>query len=867
MDAKIGADAPAKQGLGDGYTVPRRNTKARGLPGIPGALAVLLWFAGIQGGPGQPLRMDTPIGFFTDTANRLLANAGYTFGVSNIQVWPVNLYTPSVHRILQVAANLCDATGGLGRQERFFPIVQPELASGGSPNLPSVFRPVFGHAGLQSSIYIVGYVEATDASMAGLGPAPVPVMRDLCSPRDRALLGENRNDMVYGLPVVIGARKGFPNFNEFAMETMIQLTREIEFRRPDATPLAPVNQTNQMFLLCISNVFGMEAWNSYQAAYPRGLQVTAAVDSFATLSNELGTVLMSNVMTRSSATYVSANTWTGYMAGGALKLPLDPATNNSIVLNGAYVQSTGQFTNAAAPFERGLGFPVPHFWLSLRTRARFILADTGVSPNRIIDYVNLDSTQSPLDITLKAGTNGLCEAVYIPDGGPGSLWCTNRLVNADASPTYGVLNQIGICLGSIQPGANAGRWNNAANGVIGTTADAINYFRGQLFNTALTQTNKFYAPYNATRTMFWETSWQANDPLVHYTVSDLTSPALATNCVQVDSRGLGSTMSNLGRINGRYQPWGTPPGETLSGSAQDTYNLTLKDPRITRSDDWDFPTAEALSPSWLGRVHRGTPWQTVYLKSALVDYVRWRPWTGNMLVVTNMGQISTNLVALYNANLQDVSEWSAMTYDALFTNPTNDWRLASLLAPLFNTDDPHTLFSVNQPSASAWATVLDGLSALTNVSPAECDAVVMSSNSVQAGIIASAINARRILWPGGQFRDIGDVLLTPELGVASPWLSQKTNLLTDAAYEALPAQLLSRLRPDSFGSVARSGEAARVGFTGADAYGYTVQVSSNLVDWMTISTNFPINGSFQLIEALPPGSPKDFYRTVLLPLP
>ena len=129
-------------------------------------------------------------------------------------------------------------------------------------------------------------------------------------------------------------------------------------------------------------------------------------------------------------------------------------------------------------------------------------------------------------------------------------------------------------------------------------------------------------------------------------------------------------------------------------------------------------------------------------------------------------------------------------------------------------------------------------------------------------------NERKILDAYEKAASVGaNVLLTPELGVASPWLSQKTNLLTDAAYEALPAQLLSRLRPDSFGSVARSGEAARVGFTGADAYGYTVQVSSNLVDWMTISTNFPINGSFQLIEALPPGSPKDFYRTVLLPLP
>jgi hypothetical protein len=248
--------------------------------------------------------MDTPAGFFTDTANRLLANAGYTFGVTNLQVWPINFYTPSVHRLLQVAANLYDATAG--------------LATSGAPHLPSVFRPVFGHVAFSANICIVGYIEATNASMAGLGPGPAPIMRDPYSPRDRAFLGGSANDMVYGFPVVIGARKGLPNFNEFSMETMIQLTRTLEFRRPDANPTAPVNQTNQMLLLCISNVFGMEAWNSYQATYPRNLRVIGAVDSFATVmvTNEQGvlTTTVSNLVSSVSTTDVPANTWTGYLA-------------------------------------------------------------------------------------------------------------------------------------------------------------------------------------------------------------------------------------------------------------------------------------------------------------------------------------------------------------------------------------------------------------------------------------------------------------------------------------------------------------------------------------------------------------------------
>ena len=49
--------------------------------------------------------------------------------------------------------------------------------------------------------------------------------------------------------------------------------------------------------------------------------------------------------------------------------------------------------------------------------------------------------------------------------------------------------------------------------------------------------------------------------------------------------------------------------------APEPYNLALKDPLVWQSDDWDFPTYKFPTVGWLGRVHRGTPWQTVYLKS------------------------------------------------------------------------------------------------------------------------------------------------------------------------------------------------------------------------------------------------------------
>jgi hypothetical protein len=73
------------------------------------------------------------------------------------------------------------------------------------------------------------------------------------------------------------------------------------------------------------------------------------------------------------------------------------------------------------------------------------------------------------------------------------------------------------------------------------------------------------------------------------------------------------------------------------------------------------------------------------------------------------------------------------------------------------------------------------------------------------------------------------------------------------------------LRPDSLGAVTQTGGTLQVQFTGLDGSGYAVQTSSNLLDWTTVSTNYPANGSFSLADNLLPVSPRRFYRSVLLP--
>ncbi|MCX6926759.1 MAG: hypothetical protein NT154_26675 [Verrucomicrobia bacterium] len=225
-----------------------------------------------------------------------------------------------------------------------------------------------------------------------------------------------------------------------------------------------------------------------------------------------------------------------------------------------------------------------------------------------------------------------------------------------------------------------------------------------------------------------------------------------------------------------------------------------------------------------------------------------------------------------------VTNQNGVTWDALITHPTNDWRVASLVGFLLNTNDLRTLRSVNQTSIPGWSGLLDGMAVLTNNLPddqvphglAQFAWVIMSSDSPQASMIATALVTAHANQPDQYFRDVGDILAIPELSTASPWLNvssgpQLQRGITDEAYEAIPAQLLPLLRPDWVGSVSQTGGILQFQFTGAEGYAYVVQTSSNLLDWTALITNYPANGFLNFLGTPPPGSPRRFYRSVLRP--
>jgi len=232
------------------------------------------------------------------------------------------------------------------------------------------------------------------------------------------------------------------------------------------------------------------------------------------------------------------------------------------------------------------------------------MVDTG----RIVDYVNL-TADNQFDLSSALMTGGNCGDPYVLDGSNGSMWCTSRLYGglADSIPTYGIQNQIEASLGHI-----VADWNSSLHEFpLGMDKNAvIAFFKGQFMPGYLRSSNTFETPYQPFRNIYLVTSWQANDPLMHYTLSDLTD--LVRTNLMFDSL-IRSPIGNLGQVNDRYNPWGgNPSGRDPSPTKVDP---TFKDPSVRGSDYWDFPTHLLSDLTSLGRVHRGTPWQTLYLKS------------------------------------------------------------------------------------------------------------------------------------------------------------------------------------------------------------------------------------------------------------
>ena len=415
---------------------------------------------------------------------------------------------------------------------------------------------------------------------------------------------------------------------------------------------------------------------------------------------------------------------------------------------------------------------------------------------RVIDYVQLDGMSGQRDLT------GAGELEGNDDWGPGGTWDTNRLPFGSANVNnslMGIENQITISQqpppwnnpGYVTP-VSASDWNSAVTEAMGfssvsAAASSFNAFFNK--NTNVNNYLVMQVPFTPTRSVCVYYTWQANDPLVHYTLADLTDLIDSTSGPQTNWVYDNLILTNLNQINQRYMPWG---GSINGGNAEVNTNMALKDPLVTRSDDWQFPNYKIPNIGWLGRVHRGTPWQTVYMKSSPVDPALWQRWTGNAGFLPG-----TNL-----ANL---------TPDSTFSQPINDWGIFDLFTTAPNDYATRGQLSVNQSNYAAWAAVLDGVTVLTNDPVNGLTNVIIDPNAANGAvntIFASIQNARTniVALPGGiaaprpdgVFTRVGDILSAPALSITSPFLNiadpNSAGVLNDAAYERLPQQIMSLLR-------------------------------------------------------------------------
>jgi hypothetical protein len=835
---------------------------------------------------------DTPVRTNFSLTNILIYALPRPVNWNQNLLWITNEYTAATHRILQLAANIFDNMTNQGAVY---------------PHYPTVLRPFYSVT--TTNLSIAGYLPVTNinqiTNLPWVEPLQLIELKRANPARDPIFTNVN----VYGQAFIVGAKKGHPNFNEFSLETVMELSRKIELGK--RAPGAPVTFTNQQFIVNLETRLGMEAWNSYTNNYTKKVNIFAEANSLITLSNRPVNssfeIFITNFQSFARTEYSLAS-WPGTLRGvriGNMQIPIN--TNyinlpNSVFTNGwPYFFST---TNS--PFQ-ALEDP-PNFVLYTTNRVRFWITEEGTG--RIIDFVNLDNLRTRLDVgeLMRPNTRST-----FPPGSSGVnpheiFWDTNRLGNSGL--TVGIMNQLAMSRGDMKEALDNTFWKSYRFAVpIHDREHQIDLFR------VFSGTNQLYtrdpilpdptslvhqAPFVPTRRVYARYTWQANDPLVHYMDTDLFHPGNQLGYNTPDQLQVInppdadiSKLWNIGRLNERYRPWGGNPGQQPDTNS---FNLALKDPNVRRSDDWRFPIVEAATnyfrfPSigWLGRVHRGTPWQTIYMKS--------------IYQVDDLGAIHplTEPVAWYN--------WAG----SVGNFPSQDYKIFDVFTVAPNENAARGLLSVNQKGLAAWSAVLSGVSVYTNIikdkdiaapnAPANpytegYTNIVINPATPQVANIVAYINwartnqfdvtpiqdasrplvgfaytPKRIAGTTNfldVFEHVGDVLSAPGLTVQSPFLrsagQQVPKVWVDEAVERIPQQIMSLLKRDepkfvvySFGQSLRPAPHSLV--TSADFYNLCTnyQITGEVITKTTFrvegelrNPNNPLRAVVESYNVLPP---------------
>lgn len=785
------------------------------------------------------------------------------FNASGAPVFPAvkirtnYVYNPQVHRMLQLAANIYDyTTNAFG-----FPY------NSSVPGLPTVFRPLlYRDNSTNNVVRLGGYSEVRNFNTdfltnwsdpndpRFLASLPLkPNFADFPGQQDKA-----GGPKAYGIPWIIGAKKGLPAFHEAFWQSAVQVTRRLLFERRAPKTVMSANEvpftggngkgfdTLVQYRLRITNTVAVDAYYPYTNSFPRAVRVFVKNFHNFTLKSDLtgGSRVVFNRQINFTPLPidVKANQWLPLSYVTAI----NSAQTNSLVYDLVYDPVQGAIYDSATNYNA-------HFVSASATFApltafvtnNLVFVITDQLTGHVIDLVTLQSTMVETNFIRYLGettANGLGTLPLGGNGGggggglaPSSLWLTNRLAifgNAGISNQFRVASQK-----SMLP---AGNWVNAVGGVDNPldrdrAVAGLNYFLyhtpapelGNDTKAAIDDALVMQSGFNPTATIFLTDRRMVNDPLVHYTADDLVPGYSAYGepggYAEVVVGGVRRTPKNgkaftldakittnqVGlpkKLLTASAPWGTnanygyfvpPKADDANNSA---FDMAYKDPGITRSDDWNFPTnfsTRFVNLGHLGRVHRGTPWQTVYLKSA------------------------SAAIGTVVSRMESAKNWGAWAGN-VDTYPSKDRNLFDLFTTAINDNAAHGLMGVNQTNIASWSALLSGVPILENnskqpipklafVQPSstELKQVLVGYTNNQTGeIVAGVLQTltNNVLAPGGYFAGLGGILATPTLSDHSPflyipktsaqWTAPQARTITDEVVERLPQQVLSLLKAD-----------------------------------------------------------------------
>ena len=442
-----------------------------------------------------------PLAFFTNAAESLLrsqdfrvtnylvtvvppnqvvfvpTNISYIhFGLTNIPVYnslnPSIRYTEQLHRMLQLAANIYDATR------------TNTVAPAGALPYPTVYRPLFfttNYGMTNQVLYIVGYKQVFTDGAARISSmlSPPGVPGGLKLPWDPTI---TTNDNVWGIPWVIGAVKGLPAFDRSISGTSWMITRKLLFKRRNpvlvggtwfGNPSQPpaTDGTNQFFVSSVSNYCGMDALNPYAANVTIPVQIiTTNCVAIVLTNNSIGNP--GGIATNTGGwTNFTTSFWRGYgsavnanMTGGMLAT----LQTNVTPLPQAYFSETkGRFLPVSgdvnipgfdisqlannnggfqlADLSQQYPWPVYNWTLTVTNMVMYALVDPA--SGRLFDYVNLGPFGTNLVLTNVLNSTAFHPVTQPGGGGSGSSVAQSSPNYWDPTPvpgrpSLGVLNQI-----------------------------------------------------------------------------------------------------------------------------------------------------------------------------------------------------------------------------------------------------------------------------------------------------------------------------------------------------------------------------------------------------------------------------------------